>query len=84
MEFKYYCQRMKTYKNLSGESGVLTYETGKTFIKIKFAGDTRVYTYNYQRPGKALVEEMKNLALKGRGLSEFVLEKVGANFASNK
>lgn len=75
---------MKTYKNLSGKSGVLTYETGKTYIRIKFAGDPKVYTYNYLRPGKETVERMKDLALKGRGLSDFILEHVGVNFASNK
>jgi hypothetical protein len=75
---------MKTYKNLSGRSGVLAYETGKTYIKIKFAGESGIYTYNYERPGRVLVEQMKNLALKGQGLSDFILEKVGVNFASNK
>lgn len=84
MDFRYLVLQMKTYKNLSGKSGVVTYEIGRTFIKIKFAGDPKVYTYNYERPGKVIVEEMKSLALKGRGLSDFILDEVGANFASNK
>lgn len=75
---------MKTYKNLSGKSGVLAYEVGKTYIRIKFSGDSMVYTYDYKRPGKQLVEEMKELALKGRGLSDFIIDYVGANFSSNK
>ena len=75
---------MKTYKNLSGKSGVLAYEVGRTFIRVKFSGDTMVYTYDYKRPGKDLVERMKEHALKGKGLSEFIIEHVGANFSSNK
>lgn len=75
---------MKTYKNLSGKSGVLAYEVGKTYIRIKFSGDSMVYTYDYKRPGKQLVEQMKELALKGKGLSDFIIEEVGANFSSNK
>jgi hypothetical protein len=75
---------MKTYKNLSGKSGVLAYEVGKTYIRIKFSGDSMVYTYDYKRPGRQLVEQMKDLALKGKGLSDFIVEKVGANFSSNK
>jgi hypothetical protein len=72
---------MKTYKNLSGDSGVVAYEIGKTFIKIKFQGDTSPYTYNYKIPGRQLVEQMKDLALKGRGLSTFISQNVGTQYA---
>jgi len=75
---------MKTYKNLSGSSGIVAYETGKDFIKIKFDGESGIYTYNYKQPGKILVEKMKLLALKGEGLGNFVIEQVGANYASKK
>jgi hypothetical protein len=75
---------MKTYKNLSGTSGVLAYEIGKTYIRVKFSGDSMVYTYDYKRPGKHMVEQMKDFAIKGKGLSDFILNKVGANFSSNK
>jgi hypothetical protein len=75
---------MKTYKNLSGDSGVVAYEVGKTFIRIKFEGESGIYTYDYKRPGKALVEQMKTLALKGKGLSTFISQHVGANYASKK
>ncbi len=71
---------MKTYKNLSGDSDVVTYEVGRTFIKVKFSsGD--IYTYNYKIPGKETVEEMKELALKGKGLCSFILEEVKNNYA---
>ena len=72
---------MKTYKNLSGNSGVVAYEIGRTFIKIKFEGESGIYTYDYKRPGKQLVELMKTLAAKGEGLSTFISQEVGTNFS---
>jgi hypothetical protein len=75
---------MKTYKNLSGNSGVVAYETGRNFIKVKFEGESGIYTYNYERPGRVLVEKMKDLALKGQGLCTFITEEVGTNFAFKK
>jgi hypothetical protein len=62
---------MKRYKNLSGDSGVLAYETGEDYIKIKLR-DGDVYLYNYYCPGKDKVERMKELAAEGRGLSTFI------------
>jgi hypothetical protein len=75
---------MKTYKNLSGDSGVVAYEIGKTFIKIKFEGESGIYTYDYKRPGKEPVEQMKALAVKGEGLSTFISREVGTNFSFKK
>lgn len=75
---------MKTYKNLSGDSGVATYEIGEKYIRIKFKGETGIYTFSYKRPGRAQVEHMKALALKGQGLSTYISESVGANFDSKR
>jgi hypothetical protein len=75
---------MKTYKNLSGNSGVVAYEIGRTFIKIKFEGESGIYTFDYKRPGKQQVETMKTLAAKGEGLSTYISKEVGANFSSKR
>lgn len=75
---------MKTYKNLSGDSGVVAYEIGKSFIKIKFDGESGIYTYDYKRPGKEQVEHMKRLAVKGQGLSTYISQEVRTNFSSKK
>jgi hypothetical protein len=75
---------MKTYKNLSGNSGVVAYEAGRTYIKIKFEGESGIYIYDYKRPGKQAVEKMKALALKGEGLSTYISQEVGTNFSSKK
>lgn len=75
---------MKTYKNLSGNSGVVAYETGEKYIKIKFEGESGIYTFNYKRPGRQQVEKMKAMALKGQGLSTYISEVVGANFDTKR
>lgn len=65
------CTDMKAYKNISGTSGVLAYEIGKTFIRVKFLGE-QVYTYSYRSAGKQKVEAMKALAEEGQGLAGFI------------
>lgn len=70
---------MLSYQNLSHHSGILAYETGKTFIKIRYKEG--LYTYNYSRPGKKAVEAMKLLAKKGKGLSTYINRFVKENYA---
>jgi hypothetical protein len=62
---------MKRYQNKSGNSGVLAYETGRTFIRIQFVEGAR-YTYTYKSTGKEHVEQMKLLAEEGKGLSGYI------------
>ena len=71
---------MRPYKNLSGSSGIVAYETGKKLIKIIFASDARPYVYTYKRPGKTKVERMKELAEKGKGLATYINKYVRENF----
>lgn len=71
---------MKPYKNLSGNSGVLAYEIGEDFIKVKFRKGG-VYLYNYSVTGRDNVERMKELAEKGRGLSTFISRYVREDYA---
>jgi len=62
---------MRPYANLSGDSGILAYEPGPTFIRIQFlSGDPYVYTY--ESIGQENVERMKVLAAAGKGLSTFI------------
>lgn len=66
---------MPRYKNLSGSSGVRSYETGDDYIVVQFTGgDT--YFYSYRRPGKLFVERMKKLAAAGKGLSTYISRRV--------
>jgi hypothetical protein len=71
---------MKPYKNLSGSSGIVAYEIGKNLIKIIFSSHVRPYVYTYKRPGKIKVEQMKELAKKGKGLATYINKFVRDNF----
>ena len=62
---------MQTYKNLSGDSGVVAYEVGADFIAVKFRSGVP-YRYTYKGVGRDNVDEMKELAQAGRGLSTFI------------
>jgi hypothetical protein len=62
---------MIKYKNLSGRSGVDSYEIGNDQIKVKFR-DGVVYTYNNIKPGRLLVDQMVRYALAGKGLNAFI------------
>ena len=53
---------MERYLDLDGDSGVVGYEIGDTFIRVKFSGTAKIYTYSYRKAGVNKVEEMKRLA----------------------
>jgi len=63
---------METYRNLSGNLGVQTYEIGPAYITVKFSGTARTYTYSYRKAGSGHVEQMKVLARQGRGLGGYI------------
>ena len=62
---------MKRYRNLGGDSGIVAYEDGEDFIKVKFS-DGSIYLYNYTIPGPNDVEHMKQLAERGQGLNSYI------------
>lgn len=66
---------MQPYRNLAGDSGVVSYETGPDFIRVEFTGGNS-YLYTYRSAGAGIVEEMKILAERGRGLSTFISRTV--------
>lgn len=66
-----YIPAVTRYQNKSGNSGVLAYETGRSFIRIQFV-EGSTYTYSYKSSGKAHVEQMKLLAAAGKGLSGYI------------
>ena len=65
---------MERYKNLGGDSGVVGYEIGTDFIKVKFKG-SKVYVYDYASAGRDNIEQMKTLAKTGTGLNAFINQK---------
>lgn len=71
---------MKRYKNLSGGSGIVAYESGPDFIRVRFSSGS-VYLYTYESAGSENIEDMKELASKGEGLNSFINEIVRYDYA---
>ncbi len=72
---------MIPYRNLSGNSGVVAYELGDGFIKVRFRHESKIYVYDRERPGLGHVRKMKKLAAAGKGLSTYISQHVRENFA---
>lgn len=72
---------MQNYLNLDGKSGISRYENGSDFIKVEF-NDGSIYLYDYSAPGQSQVEEMKRLAIEGRGLNSYIGKFVIKNYAA--
>ena len=68
---------MERYLDLDGDSGILAYEIGETYIRVKFERTFKIYTYSYRSAGAIRVEEMKRLAKIGDGLNSYI--KLNAN-----
>lgn len=66
---------------LAGDSGVVAYEAGPDFIRVRFRnGDT--YLYTCESAGAYNVDHMKELAAAGKGLSTFVSRTVNGMYAA--
>lgn len=74
---------MKLCKDVSKNSGILAYEISNDFIKIKFK-DGEVYTYNYKKPGKPAIKEMKKKAVQGEGLATYINKFVRDDYWKKK
>lgn len=61
---------MEIYKDINNDSGVISYEIGNTFIRVKFNGTAKIYTYS--SAGIEIVERMKQLAKVGDGLNSYI------------
>ena len=71
---------MQRYKNQSGKSAIRAYEIYEKSIVIEFRYAGK-YLYNYDQPGPEHVEEMKRLAVEGKGLSTYITQNVRKLFA---
>ena len=72
---------MERYKNINGDSGVVAYETGDDYIKVKFI-DGVVYLYTNAITGQHHINQMKKLAAKGLGLSAYISRHVRDRYAA--
>lgn len=71
---------MEHYKNLGGDSGVVSYEIGPGSITVQFK-DGYVYLYTDQSAGAASIAEMQRLAKAGQGLNSFINRAVKKGYA---
>ena len=67
---------MERYRNSGGDSGVYAYEISSDYIRVKFSGTSRTYTYSYSKAGRSHVEQMKVLAQSGSGLNSYINKHV--------
>ena len=65
-------KNMERYLDLNGDSGVISYEIGDAFIRVKFDRTFKIYTYSYHSAGIEKVERMKQLARTGDGLNSYI------------
>lgn len=73
---------MTPYRNLNGDSNVLSYETTENSIHVVFrSGTDRNYLYDHSRPGKAMVDHMKALADQGHGLNSYISTTVRKSYS---
>ena len=66
---------MQIYKNLDGNSSVRAFLIGDKYIEVQFNNGS-IYRYSYKSAGIANVEQMKRMAIQGRGLNSFIMRNV--------
>ena len=66
--------KMERYLDLDGDSGVVGYEIGDTFIRVQFDKAFKIYAYSYRKAGQLHVEKMKVLAKSGNGLNSYIMK----------
>ena len=72
---------MTPYRNLNSDSNVVAYEVNEESIHVIIkSGACRNYLYDTVRPGGAVVEQMKALAVQGRGLNSYISSVVKDNY----
>jgi hypothetical protein len=62
---------VQPYLDRGGNSGVVEFKNLPDFIIVRFGGGD-LYVYTAERIGRDHVEEMKRLAVTGRGLSTYI------------
>lgn len=66
---------MEKYSNKRGNSPVTHFKIEDERIIVWFSGGNS-YSYSYQKAGRNHVEQMKNLAISGTGLSAYITQNV--------
>jgi hypothetical protein len=74
---------MQRYRNLSGHSGVVAYEIGDDFVRVRFNSGT-VYLYTMESVGAQHLDALKQRAGRGQGLGTYISQhaEVSGGYAS--
>lgn len=67
---------MEIYKYIDNDSNVTHYEIGDIYIRVKFRGTAKIYSYSYRKSGQYHVDKMKVLAKNGDGLNSYIMLNV--------
>ena len=62
---------MERYLDIDNDSGVIMYECGPDYIRVKFSTGA-IYHYTYASAGRDKIEHMKVLARSGNGLNSYI------------
>jgi hypothetical protein len=62
---------MTPYKHNGGDTGILAFGIGTESIVIKFQ-DESIYLYTCASAGRTAIEDMKMLAVTGKGLTTYI------------
>jgi len=72
--------RLRPYRDLHGNSGVVAYCAGDAYIIVQFQDDG-TYLYNATAPGQLHVEAMIRCAHAGSGLATYINQEVREHYA---
>lgn len=76
-------RRVKSYRHADHNTGVVAYEDGPGFIRVKFV-DGGVYLYTSESTGADRITDMQQLAARGRGLSTYINRYVREDYAERE
>jgi hypothetical protein len=70
---------LEKYKDLSGRGGVTGYKIFHEGIIVQFQ-NRDIYLYDYIKPGKYYIDQMKTLAKNGKGLTTYINQNIRENY----
>ena len=72
---------MERYRDIGRNSNIYSYEIGSDYINVQFK-DGSIYKYTYSSAGTTNIEQMKKLAINGKGLNSFINTSVRKKYSS--
>ena len=72
---------MTPYRDISGRSGIDSYEIRERAILVRFKHNNKIYIYDYAVPGAESVEEMKKLAASGKNLATYISRTIRGRYS---